>query len=364
MNREGADGPRMMLPPSPAPQALAGGAVLIAVGLGIAAGGWLLLPQDPGFPGVVELAQKILLTGFGAAFVLLGLGIAAGRVGAVVDRQRSRLLLEHRILFWRRARALPLDTIRRIEVAGAGDAQGRSPAWLEVHTAGEEKPTLIGLGQTAASLRQLARWIRDWSGLPAEVFAGMEPGERVPLLAPEEIEVRRALERLEQSPWVRVRRGSGRLALELLPLGWRGLALLILGAGAGSTALVLLTWRVNPGIPRPVLLLFGTLPLILLLGAVSTARRRIRLEVRGGMVYVVRSGAFRTTRLEIPAGDVSRLEVSFLGGQRGGSRWSLALVSRAHTPVVTLAHPPLNRRRGTWEDLAVVLRVALAEAAG
>ncbi len=339
---------------------------MLVVGIGIAAAGWAFLPSDPGLAGLFCLVQRILLTAAGAAFVALGATVGWSRVGTVVDREHGRLILVRRVLLLRREKELPLQAIRRVEVGGGRDLGGCGPGWIEFHLGEGRGRETFGFGQSAAALRRLAAWIRDWSGLPAAVFVGMAPGEPVQVLAPEPFELNGALQRLERSRRVAVERGEGRVVVELLPAGWGGLALLFLLAGLGAAALLAVFWHRAfagglSGLPAGGALVLSAVPFALLLSAVHVARSRVRFEVRDGLLTVERRGPFRNRRETVPVAGIADVRVTLVGSK--SASWALLVLGQGEVPLHTVAHTPLQRRRGDWEDIAVVLRAALAPTA-
>ncbi len=356
--------PRKLLPPGAAPQAVAGGTVVALAGVLIGGGAWYLVPVEHGVAGVFLLLEKILLTAFGLAFVALGLAVGWSSVGAEVDRESGELLLIHTAVVWRRVRRVPLARIRKIRVVGGDDPSGRGPGWIEVHGGEGFQKLIFGFGQSVRRLRSLAVWIRDWSGLSADVFSGLAPGEPVRVLAPERSEIRRALERLEGSPRVTVAFRDGAWIVELPPMGFRGYALGMLAAAAGSAGLVAVFFvqmrraqAAGPGAMAP--LFFLVIPVALLLAGLSLARRSVRLTVDAGGLAVERRGLFGSRRTMVPAHEVEGIEVLLSGGNRARS-WQLAVLGPARKMLFTIEHPALYRRRAELEALAVILRDGLA----
>ncbi len=338
----------------------------MVVGIALAAGGWVFLPDDGGVVGFVVLTvQKILLSAVGAAFIALGLAIAWGRIGAAIDPAGGHLILVRRVLVWEHTERLPLGSIRRVELRGGESARGRHPARIEIQLADEGRRPTLGLGYTDAALRRLVAWIRDHSGLSPEVFVGLDADDGPRLVAPEPPALERALERIERSRRVAVDRGDGWLTLDLRPGGWSVAAAARVSFGLGAAVFVSIFWRgaIERGITGLLLLVLGLLssvPLVLVLSGLYVARNQIRLTVRDGRLIAERRPLLRWCRDTIPATEIGDIRVTYAGG--GHARNALVVLDREDAVRLTLTHPSLARRRDEWEDIAVVLRASLAAA--
>jgi len=227
----------------------------------------------------------------------------------------------------------------------------------------------FGFGQRVEVLRRLAAWIRDWSGLPPEVFTGLEAGEPLRPSAPHESEVERALARLARSPRVAVARRDGRLEVELLPAGWGGVALGLAAAGVAGAALagafglqVLRGSAAATPVPVALPLLLAVVPVALLVSAVHAARRQVRLVVEDGALRIEIHGPLGRRERWLRTSAIADVRTMLLGGK--GARWGLVVLGRDPRPYLTLWHPTLGRRREEWEAVAVLLRDALAAPAG
>ncbi len=337
------------------PAAKRGGAVMVLVGIAIAVAGWRYLPGEAGLVGFVLLAQKVVLSAAGAAFVAVGLGIGWRDIRAEFDQETKKVRIFHKVFGIAIPSTLEVGCIERAHVVRAAGPGTSAPGVLEIYQRGESTPLRFGMGIKATALETLAAWIRERFGVAAE-----------PAPTPEE--QRRARSQLDGCPFVRAFWQPSGVCIEAPAPGLRGFPLAMALAGlAGSVVFGLAAAaaaRENPDMPAAAVAAAVAFPLVFMVLGLHMARRSVTITVENGTVRTRSTGLIPPERSRLwPGGtvvDASMVEMPTGKGQRRQS--CLVLFGPGRVPIQRLQHPLLDAHPEYWDAVAAAVREFLPRA--